>query len=284
MLYRILVSVITICPLLCAIPAHARMEMIGDDQLAGITAQSGLSIFTDIKSTLTLGNIKFSDTDAPPHWIELQGFTIDDGFGGPFNATTASDSPITFDVVTLPSGKTVVVITDSSQTQPRYYSAQSIVFAGQPVGSLRVGPVNMGPSTIYLGGHANGGEGVDFQYSTKLDIGSLQYTYNTLPSAFTLSGVHLSATGTAADDGAPETPAAWNMKGDFKVGDMAPLTYNPATFDVSTSTTSGKTSIYMNLPMQGSLRIEDVNFGGTSFGPIALDGINVHRLAVGFTP
>jgi hypothetical protein len=30
--------------------------------------------------------------------------------------------------------------------------------------------------------------------------------------------------------------------------------------------------------MQGTLRVEDVTFGGNSFGPIAIDGINVHHL------
>jgi hypothetical protein len=36
--------------------------------------------------------------------------------------------------------------------------------------------------------------------------------------------------------------------------------------------------------MQGTLRVEDVNFGGNDFGPIAIDGIQVHRLVVKISP
>jgi hypothetical protein len=40
----------------------------------------------------------------------------------------------------------------------------------------------------------------------------------------------------------------------------------------------------LKLPMEGSLRVEDVKFGGSDFGPLALDGIEVHRLAIQINP
>jgi hypothetical protein len=36
--------------------------------------------------------------------------------------------------------------------------------------------------------------------------------------------------------------------------------------------------------MQGTLRIENIDFGGQSFGPAAIDGLQVHRLSVGLIP
>jgi len=38
------------------------------------------------------------------------------------------------------------------------------------------------------------------------------------------------------------------------------------------------------VPIQGSLRVENVNFGGNDFGPIAIDGINAHRMSLSFHP
>jgi len=34
-----------------------------------------------------------------------------------------------------------------------------------------------------------------------------------------------------------------------------------------------------NLPMEGSPLVENVTFGGNNFGPVAMDGIRVHRLS-----
>ena len=36
--------------------------------------------------------------------------------------------------------------------------------------------------------------------------------------------------------------------------------------------------------MSGTIRVADVNFGGQDFGPIADDGIQVHRLNVKISP
>jgi len=42
--------------------------------------------------------------------------------------------------------------------------------------------------------------------------------------------------------------------------------------------------MFYNLPMKGTVRVEDVTFGGTDFGPSAIDGITVHHLLVQFSP
>lgn len=263
-------------PIFWAAPASARMEAMGEGELARITAQAGISTFIDATAIFTAGTVKISDSNSTPNWIELRGVAVDDGAGNPFPIATPAASPDTIDVSTDATGRTMLVVSDSSHTQPRWYSAASLVFAGQDIGSLRAGPVTMGPTTLRLSSHQDGTAGIDFDYATRLDIGSFQYRYNTAPAALALTGVHLfgSATGNPGDD--PSNPATWVPGGNFQVGDVAS---NPATFDVATDGT-GTTSARFNLPMKGSLRIEDLNAGGTSFGPCAIDGINVHHLSV----
>lgn len=273
-------TLICVVPILWVMPASARMEAMGETEMARVTAQAGITMVIDAQGLFTADTIKISDSGGTPNWIELRGFAIDDGAGDPFSLATPVESPNTIDVATDTTGRTVLTLTDASHTQPRWYSVASLVFAGQELGSLRAGPVTMGPSTLRLSSHQNGTTGIDFDYATRLDIGSFQHRYNSTSASLTLAGIHLfgSATGNQNDD--PGNPATWELSGNFRVGD---ITGNPATFDVATDG-SGTTSAYLNLPVQGSLRVEEIGAGGASLGPAAIDGINVHRLQLRITP
>ena len=138
---------------------------------------------------------------------------------------------------------------------------------------------------LRFGAHANGTSGVDFDYSTIVYAQAFRYTYTKTPvlpdttGTLALTGIHLmgAATGTADD---PSNPATWEFTGTnnvFRIGNID--TGNPAKIDVGTDAL-GVTSLFFTLPMQGSLRVESVTFGGNNFGPIAIDGINVHHLNV----
>jgi hypothetical protein len=70
----------------------------------------------------------------------------------------------------------------------------------------------------------------------------------------------------------------WVFSGNLKIGNIG--TGNPAKIDVGTDAGTGTPTLYLNLPMQGTLGVENVTFGGNNFGPIAIDGINVHHLNV----
>jgi len=179
----------------------------------------------------------------------------------------------------------LVAVQDSTQVSPRWYSVGDLVFCNQSLGSLNLDALSMGPSLHRFGAHADGTSGIDFDYSTSVYAKEFRYTYTTTPvspdttGTLALTGIHLmgAATGTADD---PSNPATWEFTGTnnvFRIGNID--TGNPATIDVSTDT-GGTTSLYLNLPMQGSLRVENVTFGGNDFGPIAIDGINVHHLYV----
>jgi hypothetical protein len=114
------------------------------------------------------------------------------------------------------------------------------------------------------------------------------YTYNTSGAndTFELSGIHLVG---AFDDMSgfditdsttwdiPTDPSGWTSSGVFSIGDID--SGNPATLDIGTDA-GGQTVMQLEMPMNGSLRVERLNFGNRDFGPMAIDGLQVHRLTV----
>ena len=274
---------LTIIFLCCILPGTARaaMRSMGDGELSAVIGRAGVSIDVDLAARISVDSFRISDSNTTPNWLEFKGVTIDNGSGGPFLVKTADASfnitPITFDVSTDAPGRTTLTIVDASRTYPRYYNVGELIFAGQELGGLQIGPVTEGPSTLRLSAPAIG-SGMEFDYSTRVDIGSFKYAYNST-DALRLSGVHIFGSAT----GAPEDPASWQMTGNFKIGDLTSATPNPASIVVGAET-GNVPSTYINLPMQGSVRVEDLSFGATSFGPMAIDGINVHRLQMRFTP
>jgi len=340
--------------------AQAQMTELSDNDLKGITGQSGVSINMDGTAQIHYDLFKFSDTQAIPNWIELRNFTVDNGAGGGFSFATQQFNPVelvtnfliyyggqstdplganynpnadplkaaytwannkdaiysdakvqdgtivglasllaldpnTIDVATDANGRTFVQLKDSSNMNPRWYSigdfglncysAEDSLYHYQSLGSLNLDALQMGPSVYRLWAHA--ASGISFDYQTAITASALTYTYNTTPLSLKLSGLHIA--GSAAGD--PTDPTTWTYSGNFKIGtigdaDVYDVNNNliftgntPATIDIATDS-SNDTSIYMSLPMSGSIRVGEVNFGGQSFGPIAIDGIQVHRLTV----
>jgi len=133
--------------------------------------------------------------------------------------------------------------------------------------------LRQGPSVSRIWAHA--ASGISFDYTTAISASALTYTYNTTPAALSLTGINIAGSAT----GAPETPSSWAFSGNFKIGTIGDASNAPATIDVATDS-SNNTFLSLNLPMAGTVRVADVNFGGQDFGPIAIDGIQVHRLNV----
>ncbi|GFO56399.1 hypothetical protein GMSM_34060 [Geomonas sp. Red276] len=267
--------------ILCGIPCRsfAALKTLEEGELARVSGRAGISIDTDLGMMVSAGSISISDTSSTPNWLTLKGVTVDDGAGGNFLVRTSdgtTPNPSTIGIVTDASGQPTLVVTDTSRTNPRYYNVESIEFAGQELGSLRIGPVTEGPSTLAIS--SLNGSGVKFDYTTKADIGAFRYGYN-LTDAFTLSGIHFAASAA----GAPEAPSSWVMSGNFHVGNAPSSGDAPAYFTAGTDQ-NGVASTNLNIPAQGSIRVEDLSFGSTSFGPMAIDGISVHRMNVRFTP
>jgi hypothetical protein len=280
---RTLAITLMITTLYAASPckAPAALRSLGEGELAAVTGRAGISIDMDLGMRVTMGSFTISDTSATPISLVLNGITIDDGLGGNFLLKTSDAAlnitPITYDVATDADGRTSLTIADSSRMNPRFYSVDSLVFAGQELGGVSIGPVTEGPSILRLSAPVVG-SGIEFDYTTRVDIGAFRYAYNTSES-LALSGIHLFGSAT----GAPEDPISWAMTGNFHIGEIPSEKPNPASIVIGAEQ-NGVPSTYVSLPMQGSLRVEDLSFGTTNFGPMAIDGLNVHRLQLKFTP
>ena len=257
----------------------AQPAVMSDAELAGVTGQAGISINVNMSMTNSASVIKYSDTDTG-QWLEFRNYTVDNGSGGAYSIQTTLDDPVTVDVGTDDTGRTLIAYRDTSRLSPRWYSVGDMVFCNQSLGSLNLDALAIGPTTYRLGAHADGtGGGYDFDFATRISAQAFRYTYNTTPETLTLTGIHLVGSATGASDN-PADPTTWSFTGTnnvFRIGDID--NGNPAKFDVVTDST-GTTSMVLSLPMEGTLRVENVVFGGNSFGPVAIDGIKVHRLSL----
>jgi hypothetical protein len=259
--------------------SDAKMRALGDAQLEAVTAQSGITIWMDVAIQYTSDSLRISDTDSDPaDWIELQGVTITNGTDDYFSVKTPWNDPVIIDVATSDTGQPLVVTEFSTHVEPRYYHADALVFCSQDIGRLDIDNVIQQPSTFRLGAPTDGSQSALWDLATQIDIDSFKYTYNEANQTFALTGIHLAGTAT----GDPTDPTLWAFDGQFTIGDLDNDT--PAAFDVGTDADTGLTVVAMSLPMQGTLRIEDIDFGGQSFGPAAIDGLQVHRLSVGLMP
>ncbi|WP_319525295.1 DUF6160 family protein [uncultured Desulfosarcina sp.] len=258
---------------------QAEMQALGDTQMAQVTAQSGITIWMDTTVQFTANSLQVSDTDSDPaEWIELQGFAITNGTDDYFSVKTPWDDPVTIDITTSDTGQTLLVTEFSTHVEPRYYHADSLVFCSLDIGSLDIDNVTQQPSTLRIGAPTDGSQSALWDLATQIDLDCISYTYNDTAQALTFAGIHLAATAT----GDPTDPTLWEFDGQFNIGDLE--NDNPAAFEVGTDSDTGLTLVTLSLPMQGSLRIEDIDFGGQSFGPAAIDGLQVHRLSVMLIP
>jgi len=265
--------------------AFCAMNTLDESDLSSITGQSGVTIYQSGEALVTVEKLMFSDTDTPYHWMEFRNLTIDkDGLGNYFSFATPMDYvanietgapivdyPITLDVGTDSTGRTLVQQVDSSNMNPRTFTVGTFLFCDQELGSLQLKGLTQGPNVARTGGHASG---IDFDYTTQLYATSFEHQYNTAGDALKLSGIHLAGSASGAEN----NPSSWVFSDTFKIGDID--NSSPATIDVGTNTSINNTAVFLNLPMQGTLRVEDVSFGGASFGPVAIDGINVHHLNI----
>lgn len=266
------------------------MNEISTEELSQVSAQAGITyVIGDSQLRVTADSIRISDTDHnPKNWIEFNNITVDDGEGGYFSMDTPIDDLVTLisnpsfntiDIATAESGRTYLTLKSSTDYHPRTYNIGNFVFCNQDLGSIRLADMRRGASdTLIISGRPNGESGIDMEYNTELTMSSLKYSYNTQENgSLDLQGIHL----TQYASGSPEDPTSWAFAGKFKIGDIA--NNNPMTTDVGTWTDAQGntgTSVFMNVPMSGSVRVENVKFEGNTFGPIAIDGMKVHRLGI----
>jgi hypothetical protein len=281
-------GLVFLCMLLAPSVASSGMTVLDDGDLAAFHAGSGVSLGISGTITTNVGSFWWQDTDTGNR-IELQNIVNAISF-----ATPTGDS-FTLDIGSNAAGNTIMILEDPTvfsstfsanlhfleyvpgysgpdNYDPGYYVPASGIpnyinnYIVHDLGSIEVNGLVSTENNWLIGAHG----GISFEYQTKMNIASAQYIYNTASSAnaLTFTGINFSGlTGT----------------GPFQIGDLTSLQPNPATIDIG-SNAAGTTEIILNLPMTGSIRVADVNYGGSDFGPLALNGLDVHRLIVQINP
>jgi hypothetical protein len=232
---------------------------------------------------INIGSIFYQDTDLG-NKLELDNIVWSNGSGGGFSFSTPAGDPVTIDIGSDAFGQTIVGLHDSTQVSPRTFSADLIFdctsvgcnpSGSMYLGSLIVSNIVLSENDWLFGAHG----GLDFQNNENIAIGAAQYNYNTT-NALTFSGIHFF--GNTPPGFVAENISTWTYPGTFQIGNFA--NGQPAQIDIGTNATSGVTTIQFELPMTGSIAVTDVNFGGSDFGQLVLNDINVHRLTIQMHP
>ncbi len=288
---RQILLIVTISTLLVWLSAGglpADMRALDDNDMAAIDGAAGLSMaLNNIAFYLQADKYSYTDTDTGNR-LELGHLILSNGQGGPVtiqagNVDTNNDglmSPLTLDVATISDpqspvyGKAVAVFQALDWLQEVDLHVEELRFCGQELGRLDIGVIHR-PSFYWIAGAHD--SGVDFEYGAQISVDALRLTYNSQNENLTLSGLHLASQAA----GLPEHPDQWQLDGMFQIGAL--YEGQPATFDVGRDE-AGLVAMEINLPMRGCLRVEKIQWAGQDFGPMAIDGIQVHRLNVRFTP
>jgi hypothetical protein len=294
----------------------AKMQAMSDDDLIRINAETGITIALNTDAYLKATSVGLFTTTAETSGIVLPNLVID----GTINTTADNytdpspvniNSTIVLDIGTL-SGKTWVNISGLN-----IYNAMGLTSKGiyiedgandRILGDLYIRGIFMGRTLtggasptpgysppgntndftmgdtpfIRLGGHTGG---IDLYASMNLYVNTLEYRYKPANSSneFRLSGIYACN----SFSGTVQTPSTWVGSGNLSIGLYNPSLYNvpgetdyPATIDVGTL--SGKTYLSLNLPLSGSIRINDFQIDDlfNGIGPVAVDGAVVKMAIV----
>ena len=279
--WKVIVLVVSFLWVLSPFFVSAEMMPLGDDELGEVAAAAGVNIgILNVTFDAEVGGVKYTDTDTG-NSVEFNNLKVHDWAGNPVYFDSGL-TPILLDLLTvddaesLIDGRSVFTWENNDWTQLLTFEVENFVFCDQDLGSLEIGNIDM-PNSHFYSMHATDGNGIGYQYGLEMEIEEIKWTYNTAPTSLIWTGIHFaqSATGNPTDD--PTDPTSWVFTGKFVVG---PQFFNndPAEFHVLSVGPS--THEILDLPMDGSVRIEDLDFAGQGFGPMAIDGITVHRLQI----
>jgi len=174
---------------------------------------------------------------------------------------------------------------DSAWDMDLSHNATDFDFAGKDLGSMHLEGVSSEEFALYTTpSEALDGvdrSGIALQLETRTEVQEFLWSYQSGDSntdAFRLGGIHLAG---SFDNGEPQ--------GLFSIGELDPydesgVELDPAMIQVQQND-EGQAFVRMNLPMQGSLRVQDVEVGSQdNLGPIRVEGMDVHHLQLDFKP
>ena len=268
------------------VQASGRMAALTEDQMETVIAQSSISVLIgDYQFDWAADRLTIYDTDSDRSTNPNAG-TISFNSLRLINGRIETDRAITFDAYTIQDGshpmdgRTFTTLQRPGVVQEFNLFANNAAVCGQRIGGAGAENFRNPESYWTMGAH---GSGMDFQYDVYLRTDRIFLAYN--PSGatglFALDGIHVTGSFADMDDfdidnsatwDIPTNPSQWQRNGRFSIGNMD--TGRPASLDV------GASALGFELPMNGTVRVENLHFGAQDFGPIAIDNIRVHSLTL----
>ncbi len=313
MLKSYVLYIIVACMLLFPVAAMATLQSLEDAELEQVTGESGIGFgLGDVQLFQNISLFKYCATDSG--FLSLANFQSDamrfnfgtDLAGGAIymNAGVCEVASMDdWDLGTNPTAvnKGMVATIAPDWQQEVSYEIESINFSSDgtsantyDIGAFYVGQIRQPSWRQYMAPH-EGGCGIDMEYDFEMHIDKLSYAYridSTNPAnvqTLSFENIHIGQSfgfGTAGDD--PSNPTTWTSDiGEFQIGDIcgdldsneharpAQIDAGVCDFDFLDENSLG--AYRLSLPFEGSIRFEKVEYGGTDFGPGAIDGIKAYR-------
>ena len=168
------------------------------------------------------------------------------------------------------------------------------------LGSFYMGLIDM-PRFYYYTSPPLYGTGFDYQFNFQMTIDKIAYAYNDDCDTLEIGPTYIGESFADLTGDDPRFPSTWKPNraipvdfGEFQIGDLfgdisTGRYSNPAGFNVGECDFDGTGvevlgALQITAPMEGSIRFESADFGGTDFGPGAIDGMQVHRLQLFLIP
>lgn len=268
-------------------PLVFSLESLTSDQMKQTVARSGVDVAINnavtenyLQSVSLLNFGADDDYDPGDPYLSFNGVHIISSLntGGTDMNTDGSFNHLSIDYgsVTLGSVNQAMIFLDCLDLN---YSTDTIVddidFFGTHIGNMLIDNSTLSSFHLYMGPHAS--TGIDFELGLRMKTDRVVYNYNSTDS-LTFSGIHIGR----GFSGAPEDPLTWNAltspTDQFMIGDIDKRT--PATIDFISENSDRQGFVALNLPMSGSIRVENINFGGNNFGSLAIDGLKAEKLYI----
>jgi hypothetical protein len=307
---------ILVCSFFSLPSVYAYMQVMSEDDLTQVDAKNGITVVPSTDVYLQATSIGLYTTSGETSGILFPRVIIDEtgNYSSPDPYTVASTT-LELDVGTT-SGKTwlnisgiriynpmAITIGQADGTQgndnlginmvdnsnTRYIGNLLIrgIFMGRTLTNGTTGYSPPGNTNTFTMGSlpsitvtAHSTQGLDLYASLNAYIDSLELRYR--PASSTVE-FHIEALYACSSfTGAAEDPSTWVGSGNLKIGNFTdPATGSTVYATMDVGTLSGKTYLNLNLPLSGSIRINDFWMDNTyNLGPIAIDGAVIKKTNV----
>ena len=265
--------------------ASASLKRMKSRELDAVRAQAGINIglsnatFYDEfdKFTIHDSDTNVNSTDS----LVFEDMIIGDGQGWGYSFST--NSPLEINMIEYDPtwGGTYIAlkIACTDWEQNINYSIDNIKFCNKDLGSLDIGQISMPSFELQIAPPFDEESGIYFKHARELKIENIKYNYNNADDELLFKNLHMAQ----SFDGDPKDPDSWSAQGKFQTGAMDGEGMSSfAKFNIVEENDLQK--LKLNLPMEGSLRIENIKTPDQDMGPIVLDGIKVHKMETKMVP